>query len=160
MARKKTKFYVAIAVIIGVMGALIYFTTTSSAVYYMKPSELISKVESDKAIHEDRVRIGGLVVDEELKGDNVGRNWVFHLTDERGDTKNKLVMVGLDKTKKSETVKVKYDGIAPDTFKAGGMAIVEGKYNKDGEFIADQLIAKCPSKYEDVKRPDQIEKDI
>jgi len=160
MARKKTKFYVAIAVIIGVMGALIYFTTTSSAVYYMKPSELISKVKKDKAIHEDRVRIGGLVVDEEFDGDNVGRKWIFHLTDERGDVKNKLVMISIDKAKKDETIEVKYDGIVPDTFKAGGMAIVEGKYNEDGEFIADQLIAKCPSKYVDVKRPDQVEEDI
>lgn len=160
MAKKKTKFWIALAVIIGVMVALIYFTTTSTAVYYMKPSEIIANTKEDKSVHADRVRIGGLVVDSKIKGDNVGRNWNFYLTDERGDTKNALVMVSLKKAKPNETIKVKYEGVVPDTFKAGGMAIVEGKYTADGEFIADQLIAKCPSKYQDVKRPDQVDKGI
>ena len=156
MAGKKTKFYLALLVILGVMGGLIYFSMSGNAVFFLKPSELISKAKSDSTVHNDRVRIGGIVVNEKIKGDNVDRVWKFHITDERGDVNKNLVMVSLSQAKKDKTIKIAYTGVVPDTFKIGGMAIVEGKYGKDGVFRADTLLAKCPSKYEGVKRPDQL----
>lgn len=151
MGKKKTKFWVALAVIIGVMGALIYFTTSSQSVYYMKPSEIIAKVKKDATVHNDRIRIGGIVVNEKIKGNSVGREWKFHLTDERGNIAKELVMVSLKSTKPTDTINVDYKGVVPDTFKPGGMAIVEGTYDRDGIFRADSLLAKCPSKYVGVK---------
>ena len=40
--------------------------------------------------------------------------------------------------------------IVPDTFKDGvGLKVtVQGKLTNDGYFLANQVIAKCPSKYE------------
>ena len=35
-----------------------------------------------------------------------------------------------------------------DLFKDGAMVVVEGKMGPDGIFQADQLLAKCPTKYE------------
>ena len=61
-------------------------------------------------------------------------------------------MVSLSQAKPSKTIDVSYKGIAPDTFKEGGIAIVEGHYLKNGIFEADKLLAKCPSKYQSAKR--------
>jgi cytochrome c-type biogenesis protein CcmE len=35
----------------------------------------------------------------------------------------------------------------PDTFKDGAQAIVDGDYQANGDFRADQIQAKCASKY-------------
>ncbi len=42
---------------------------------------------------------------------------------------------------------VTYKGVVPDTFKAGGDIIVEGKLDPSGTFVATTLMPKCPSKY-------------
>ena len=36
----------------------------------------------------------------------------------------------------------------PDTFKDGAQALVEGHRTPDGRFVAEQVQAKCASKYE------------
>ena len=36
----------------------------------------------------------------------------------------------------------------PDTFKDGAQALVEGRLTPDGSFTAEQVQAKCASKYE------------
>ena len=43
---------------------------------------------------------------------------------------------------------VSYDKALPDTFKPGIEVIAEGKLGTDGTLVADNIIAKCPSKYE------------
>ena len=43
---------------------------------------------------------------------------------------------------------VSYVGVVPDSFKAGGQTVVEGKLDPEGTFQATTLLAKCPSKYE------------
>lgn len=153
MGKKKIKFWLALAVILGAMGYLIYSNTASTYVYYLKPSELISKAKKDNSVYNDRVRVGGLVVDSKIKGSNVSGHWQFYLTDERGDVKNKLVKISLKKAKQAQTIEINYTGVTPDTFKAGGIAIVEGTFNKAGKFKADTLVAKCPSKYVGKDRP-------
>jgi cytochrome c-type biogenesis protein CcmE len=45
-------------------------------------------------------------------------------------------------------VKARYKGIVPDTFKTGGEVVATGKLADDGTLVADHVMAKCPSKYE------------
>lgn len=48
-----------------------------------------------------------------------------------------------------ELMTVSYDKPLPDTFKEGIEVIAEGKLSQDGGvLVADNVIAKCPSKYE------------
>jgi cytochrome c-type biogenesis protein CcmE len=47
-----------------------------------------------------------------------------------------------------KTITVRYAGIVPDTFKDDAEVIVSGSVKGDGTFVAKDLIAKCPSKYE------------
>ncbi len=44
---------------------------------------------------------------------------------------------------------IAYDKPLPDTFKPGIEVIAEGRLGKDGVLVAEQVIAKCPSKYEE-----------
>jgi cytochrome c-type biogenesis protein CcmE len=46
------------------------------------------------------------------------------------------------------TVKAHYHGIVPDTFKTGGEVVATGKLAADGVLQTEQVMAKCPSKYE------------
>jgi cytochrome c-type biogenesis protein CcmE len=48
---------------------------------------------------------------------------------------------------------VRYDGIdVPDLFKDGAEVVVEGRHTGD-RFVADRVMAKCPSKYEAKEEP-------
>lgn len=47
-----------------------------------------------------------------------------------------------------KTITVRYVGVVPDTFKDDAEVIVTGKLGADGQFAAQDLLAKCPSKYE------------
>ena len=59
----------------------------------------------------------------------------------------------LDKTAPDKTLRVRYRGAVPDTFKAGSEVIVEGGMDAaTGVFQASTLITKCPSKYQKQNR--------
>lgn len=57
-----------------------------------------------------------------------------------------------------DTLRARYRGVVPDTFKDGAEVVLEGRLNGRGEFEATTLLAKCPSKYEAMgeEHPDQI----
>jgi len=48
----------------------------------------------------------------------------------------------------SATLPVTYHGVIPDTFVDEAAVVVEGRLEANGTFVAHQLLAKCPSKYE------------
>jgi len=54
----------------------------------------------------------------------------------------------LDDGSGAEPIRVRYRGIAPDTFADGVDVIVEGRLGADGTFRATTLLAKCASRYE------------
>lgn len=148
MSKKKTKFLVAVIVIlIGIIG-LIFTSMQGALASYMKPSELLKKVAQDKTIYDERVRVGGIVVTKTLKGSGATRKWKFMITDDRN---GKIEPIAFNETKPNNRLIVKYEGIVPDTFAEGIIAIVDGSLRKDGVFIADNVLAKCPSKYEQEK---------
>ena len=55
-----------------------------------------------------------------------------------------------DKMVKKDPAKltVLYTGVLPDSFQENADVVCTGELNKNGEFIASSIIAKCPSKYE------------
>lgn len=53
-------------------------------------------------------------------------------------------------------MQVVYYGVKPDLLQHEAQAIVTGKLGDDGIFYADELLLKCPSKYEEAS-PAQVE---
>jgi cytochrome c-type biogenesis protein CcmE len=64
----------------------------------------------------------------------------------------------------NKTVKVDYEGRdpLPDTFKDGAQALADGRLGPDGVFHAEQIQAKCASKYapKPGEAPDNIQKQV
>ncbi|HEB12847.1 hypothetical protein LCGC14_3031440 [marine sediment metagenome] len=153
MSKKKVKLVIAVMVVVGGIGALVYSSMGSTVTYYMKPSEILEKVASDgDSVYGERVRVGGIIVDTTVKGSAATRKWKFMITD--GD-EDKIEPVALKKTDDTNRIMVEYKGIIPDTFREGVIAIADGTLGKNGVFTADTVLAKCPSKYEEAQQKDE-----
>lgn len=147
MNKKKVKLVVALVVVIGGIGALVATSMSGALTYYMKPSELLAKASVDaEAVYGERVRVGGTVISDTTKGKASTRKWEFKITD--AENESEMILVSLKETLPSARITIKYNGILPDTFQDGVIAIADGTLDKNGVFTADTILAKCPSKYE------------
>lgn len=95
-------------------------------VYFLPVDQFLQ----DDDYHGQRVRLHGVVGEANLQVDPVHLRASFDLC---GD---------------SSQLRVEYDGVVPDLFKAGREVVVEGVMTDDGAFHADTLLTKCASKYE------------
>lgn len=154
MNKKKTKLLVALLVVIGGIGALVYGSMQDTVTYYMKPSEILAKAKAGEKVYGQRVRVGGTIVAKMTKGSAAVRKWEFTVTD--SNDPSKMEIVSLKETLPDNRVLIKYQGVLPDTFQDGAIAIAEGTMDKNNVFTAESVLAKCPSKYEaaDKKRKD------
>ena len=120
---KRAVFIIAALAVIGVAGVLILNALNSNIALYVTPSE----VAAGKAPRDQAFRIGGMVKDGSLKRDGLTVHFV--ITD--------LV----------KDIPVAYTGILPDLFKEGKGAVVQGRINANGEFIASEVLAKHDENY-------------
>lgn len=88
-----------------------------------------TQVLAGKAPRNHIFRLGGLVVPGTIHHAPHGLRVSFALTD------------------KKNQVTVYYRGILPTLFRAGQGIVVQGKFNAQGEFAADQVLAKHDANY-------------
>lgn len=70
---------------------------------------------------------------------------------------NSLAFTLADLDHPEQTIAVRFSGEAPHLFKPGAEVIARGLYNPDGRsLIAEELITKCPSKYEKQNRKEDL----
>jgi cytochrome c-type biogenesis protein CcmE len=121
------KFIVGAVIIVATLISLAYVGYTQSKTYYHTIAELSTL--APPALHQ-RMRVSGNVEDGSI------RHLVGHLD---------FVL-----EEEGRTLPVSYVGTdpLPDTFKDGAQALVEGKLMPDGHFVAEQVQAKCASKYQ------------
>lgn len=124
-ARKK--FVIGSFVIVATLIVLAYVGYTQSKTYYHTISEVDAMHGS---ILAQRMRVSGNVRDGSIR--HVGGHINFVL-EESGKTMP-VVYTGTDPL--------------PDTFKDGAQALVEGHLASNGSFQAEQIQAKCASKYQ------------
>jgi cytochrome c-type biogenesis protein CcmE len=121
------KFVIAGSLIVGTLGWLGWVGVTESKTYYHTVAELRT-LEGSAARH--RIRVGG-----DIRTGSIQRreNRVDFVIEQEGHALN-----------------VSYTGRdpLPDTFVDGAQALVEGRLRADGSFEAEQVQAKCASKYE------------
>ena len=127
MMKARTKFAVGSAIIVVTLLSLAYVGFTQSKTYYHTLTELQGL--QGAALHQ-RMRVSGNVKAGSIQQSAGGINFVL---EEQGRVLN-----------------VSYQGRdpLPDTFKDGAQALVEGKMMPNGRFAADQVQAKCASKYQ------------
>jgi len=128
MNKIKPKFVISLSIIIIFMGILFYFGMNSSMVAYLNVRDVGNPSQPTEI-----VKITGHVKVGTVKTSNANRTLKFILQD--SDSSN-------------VTIPVTYNGIIPDNFKPGAIVVVQGKLGKNKIFRADNLLAKCPSKYD------------
>lgn len=129
--RQTVRFVVAAVVILGTVGYLAFTGASESKDYYVTIGELQKMVHDsgDKAFKRN-LRVAGNVKPGSIR--SVGTHADFVLLEQ------------------GKELQVSYAGTEPppDTFfKADAQALAMGKYGHDGVFHANQIQAKCASKY-------------
>jgi cytochrome c-type biogenesis protein CcmE len=127
LMQRRAKFGVGIGVIVVAMGFLAWLGYGESKTYYHTIAELPT-LHGDARGH--RLRVGGTVEPGSI-----------HRLPGRVD----FVLQG-----EGQSLPVSYVGNdpLPDTFVDKSQALVEGSLAKNGGFVAEQVQAKCASKYE------------
>jgi cytochrome c-type biogenesis protein CcmE len=125
--KARGKFLIGSGIIVATLLLLAYVGYTQSKTYYHTISELPALPGS--ALHQ-RMRVSG----------NVRAGSISHL-----DGRVNFVL-----EEQGKNLAVSYVGRdpLPDTFKDGAQALVEGRLTTEGGFVAEQVQAKCASKYE------------
>ena len=129
--RKYGKFAVLMAIIIDSLLWLATASVSGSKTYYVTIPEL-RKMGGEAATR--RVRVGG-----DVQADSIVR----------GAGVVKFNLVQAEPGKQALILPVVYEGRdpLPDTFKAGAQALAGGRLDSAGVFHAQEVQAKCASKY-------------
>ena len=133
MTAKQTKLAFGIATIAICIVSLVVVGVEKTSMYYFTVAELEAR-EADFV--GKKIKLAGKVVPGSIIRDDATLNISFRVWEPVGDKGHTQARV------------VTYKGIVPDTFRDEAEVIVEGKTQGDGTFVADHLLAKCPSKYE------------
>jgi cytochrome c-type biogenesis protein CcmE len=125
--KARRKFLIGSGIIVVTLVSLAYVGFTQSKTYYHTISELGTL--NGSALHQ-RMRVSG----------NVRTGSIAHVAGR----------VDFVLEEQGRSLPISYTGRdpLPDTFKDGAQALVEGRMTPDGRFNAEQVQAKCASKYE------------
>ena len=125
---KKKKMILGSAVIGIVVLYLAYTSFAGSVTYYKSIEEVLAEGNST---YDEYIHVAGKVVNGTSTWVPETRTLTFTMTDN------------------NNTMDVSYVGDKPGNFQEDVDVDVAGIYTKDGVFIADKLLFKCPSKYEE-----------
>ena len=157
---QRTKFILGGTLILAAVVYLIVSSTQASAEYFMTVDEL--KAEGSAAVGKS-LRASGAVIGDTIQYDPSTLTLSFEVAHVPGDNADIEAEGGLafvlheavtDPTR--ERMQVLYVGPKPDLLRDEAQAIMTGKIGDDGIFYADELLLKCPTKYEEAV-PEQSE---
>jgi cytochrome c-type biogenesis protein CcmE len=157
----RMKFIVGGLLIIAAVIYLIVSSTQASAQYFLTVDELTQKGESVKGRD---LRISGAVIGDSIQYDPATLNLTFTIANIPGDNNVIEAQGGLAAVlhqavidPSRQRLPVIYNGPKPDLLRNEAQAILTGKMGDDGVFHADELLLKCPTKYEEAV-PGQVQK--
>jgi len=149
----RAKFIVGGLLIIAAVVYLIFSSTKASAQYFVTVDELAAKQSS---IAGKSLRVSGAVVGDSIQYDSKTLKLSFVVAQVPGDNKEIDAQGGLAAVLKAAVadpnrrrLQVVYTGVKPDLLRNEAQAIMTGKLGSDGIFYADELLLKCPTKYEE-----------
>ncbi len=155
----RAKFIVGGLLILAAVIYLIVSATQANAEFFMTVDELKSKGNS---LVGRSLRISGAVIGDSIQYDPQTMNLTFDIAHVPGD--NAAIEMGgglaavlhaavTDPARARLTII--YNGPIPDLLRNEAQAIVTGHLNEDGTFSADELLLKCPTKYQEAV-PSQV----
>ncbi len=156
----RAKFLVGGLLIIAAIVYLIVSSTQASAQYFLTVDEVYAK---GAEVYERDLRLSGAVIGDSIEYDLDTLTLTFQVAHIPGDNSEIDAQGGLAAVlnkavndPNSQRLNVVYVGPKPDLLQNEAQAIMTGRLNSDGTFEADELLLKCPTKYEDAV-PEQAE---
>ncbi len=156
----RLKFIIGGLLIIAAVVYLIASSTQASAQYFLTIGEVASK--GGEVMGRD-LRVSGAVIGDTIQYDSQTLTLTFTVADIPGDNNQIEAQGGLAKVLHEATVdpgrtriEVVYNGVKPDLLRNEAQAIMTGRLGQDGKFYADELLLKCPTKYEEAV-PEQVD---
>jgi cytochrome c-type biogenesis protein CcmE len=154
------KFIVGGVLIIAAVVYLIVSSTQASAQYFLTVDELAAKGQS---VQNRELRISGAVIGDSIKYDQQSLTLTFTVAAIPGDNNEIEAQGGLAEVLKQavndpnrKRLDVVYNGVKPDLLRNEAQAIMTGTLDESGVFHANELLLKCPTKYEEAV-PNQVE---
>jgi len=147
------KFVIGGVLVLGAVVFLIWSSTVSASEYFYTVDEVNAKGES---VVDRSLRVSGAVIGDTIKYDAETLTLTFEvahvpgdqaLIEDEGGLADALHQAVIDPTR--SRMKIVYIGPLPDLLRSEAQAIVTGKLEADGVFHADELLLKCPTKYEE-----------
>ena len=147
------KFVIGGVLILGAVVFLIWTSTAATQEYFLTVDELNAKGSS---VVDKNVRVSGAVIGDTIQYDAQTLTLTFEVAhvpgdqavlEDEGGLAEALHQAVMDPSR--SRMKVVYVGPMPDLLRHEAQAIVTGQLGDDGIFHADELLLKCPTKYEE-----------
>jgi len=157
---QRSKFIVGGLMILAAVIYLIVSSTQASAEYFMT----IDEVDQQRTeLVGKSLRISGAVIGDSISYAPENLSLTFDVAHVPGDNNEIEAIGGLAQALYEATIdpsrsrlQVVYNGPVPDLLQNEAQAIMTGHLESDGIFYADELLLKCPTKYEEAV-PEQAE---
>lgn len=150
---KINKFVIGGLLILGAVVFLIWNATTNASQFFMTVDELQAK---GPEIVDKNLRVSGAVIGDTIQYDPQTLTLTFEVAhvpadapeiETEGGLAEALHQAVMDPSRARMTVV--YVGVKPDLLRHEAQAIVTGQLSADGVFHADELLLKCPTRYEE-----------
>lgn len=159
MGSGRLKFIAGGVLILAAVILLIFVSMNTNAEYFMTVDELHARGE--EAVGQN-LRISGAVVGSTIQYDADRMELFFEAAHVPGDNEEIEAQGGLSLVlheavidPERQHITIVYQGAIPDLLSDEAQVIATGHLGEDGIFYADELLLKCPTKYEQAL-PEQV----
>ena len=155
----RSKFIIGGLLILAAVVYLIFSSTQQAAEYFMTVDEI--KAQGDSVLDRN-LRLSGAVLGDSIQYDPQTLTLTFDVAHVPGDNSEIEAQGGLAAVLHAAIldpsrarIKVVFVGPMPDLLRNEAQAIMTGHLGADGIFYAEELLLKCPTKYEEAV-PEQV----
>ena len=134
MAHRNIKIAVTAVVLASAFGFMMWTTLRDGAEYFKHVDEVVAQRPS---LEGKKLQVQGYVIPGSILHRSNTLEYHFKI-------QNNPIRAG----EPGNVMNVVFTGQPPDTFKDEAEVVAHGQLRTDGGFDANQVIAKCPSKYE------------
>lgn len=147
------KFVIGGILILGAVVFLIWSSTAANAEYFLTIDELNAK---GSGVVDKNLRVSGAVIGDSIQYDAQSLTLSFDVAhvpadnlaiESEGGLAEVLHQAVMDPSR--ARMKVVYVGPKPDLLRNEAQAIMTGHMGADGVFYAEELLLKCPTRYEE-----------
>jgi cytochrome c-type biogenesis protein CcmE len=150
---KINKFVIGGVMILGAVVFLIWTATATNLEFFMTVDELNAKGQN---VVDKNLRVSGAVIGDSIQYDPQSLTLSFDVAHVPADSPDIATEGGLAEALHQAVtdpararMKVVYVGVKPDLLRNEAQAIMTGHLGADGVFHAEELLLKCPTRYEE-----------